>query len=77
MTNRSASGTLRERDKQVRRVVQILLLLQQGRWGLGQLSRDFNVSDRTIRRDIEAFQRAGVPVRQFGTDSGLTWTARS
>lgn len=41
----------------------IMLLLNQGRIGAGELAERFEVSPRTIYRDIDAINMAGIPVR--------------
>ena len=41
----------------------ILLLLEKGRIGAHELAEQFEVSPRTIYRDIDAINMAGVPVR--------------
>ncbi|WP_376793939.1 helix-turn-helix transcriptional regulator [Thermogemmatispora sp.] len=44
------------------RLTAILLLLQRGKWTAAALARHFEVSRRTILRDIEALSEMGVPV---------------
>lgn len=43
----------------------ILLLLNQGRIGARELAERFEVSPRTIYRDIDAINMAGIPVRSI------------
>ena len=48
------------------------LLLQRGQMTAGELARHFEVSERTIYRDIDALSAAGVPVyAQKGRGGGL------
>ncbi|QJC50539.1 YafY family transcriptional regulator [Paenibacillus albicereus] len=48
-----------------------MLLLSQSRVNASELSRRFEVSLRTIYRDMEAINQAGVPIVSFpGTDGG-------
>ena len=45
------------------RLLQILLLLQnRGRLTAGQLARELEVDRRTILRDVDALNEAGLPV---------------
>jgi Fic family protein len=52
------------RNRQVVRELQMLLTLERARVGLTlrEMAAAFRVTDRTIRRDLEALQEAGVPV---------------
>lgn len=52
------------RNRQVVRELQMLLILEQARIGatLAELADRFEVTERTIRRDLEALQAAGVPL---------------
>ena len=56
------------------RLFQILYLLQsEGRLTAGELSRRLEVSERTIRRDIESLVGAGVPVQtERGAHGGIS-----
>jgi predicted DNA-binding transcriptional regulator YafY len=50
----------------------ILLLLEKERVGAQELANMFEVSPRTIYRDIDAINLAGVPVRSIsGVNGGL------
>lgn len=51
------------RGKQVIRLIRLMERLKVRRAALGELSREFGVTTRTIRRDMEALSVAGVPVR--------------
>ena len=52
------------RNRQVVRELQMVLTLERQRHGLTlhELAAKFGVTDRTIRRDLEALEEAGVPV---------------
>ncbi len=52
------------RNRQVVRELQMILALERSRYGatLQELAGEYGVSTRTIRRDLEALQEAGVPV---------------
>lgn len=52
------------RNQTLVRDLQLLLLLERSRYGLtlGELAAEFGVCARTIRRDLEALQAAGVPI---------------
>lgn len=56
------------------RLFQMLYLLQsEGRLTLGELARRLEVSERTVRRDVEALVRCGVPVRvERGANGGVS-----
>lgn len=52
------------RNRQVVREIQLLLLLERSRVGktIAELAEEFRVTTRTIRRDLECLEAAGVPV---------------
>lgn len=54
------------RNRQLVRDLQLLLTLERARHGrtLLELAQEFAVTDRTIRRDLEALGAAGVPLIQ-------------
>lgn len=56
------------------RLFQMLYLLQtEGRLTVGELARRLEVSERTVRRDVEALVGAGVPVRsERGANGGIS-----
>ncbi len=56
------------------RLFQMLYLLQtEGRLTVGELARRLEVSERTVRRDVEALVGAGVPVRsERGAHGGIS-----
>jgi predicted DNA-binding transcriptional regulator YafY len=55
------------------RMTAIILLLQAGRRTAGEIARRFEVSKRTVFRDIEALCEMGVPVvTESGTHGGYT-----
>lgn len=62
----------------VDRLIGILaLLLQQERVTAPQLARTFEVSRRTIQRDVEALCRAGIPlVTTQGQGGGISIMGR-
>ena len=63
------------------RAIAILRRLERGaRVRLAPLAEEFNVTERTIRRDIEALESAGVPITTKGGEnrwrSGVWWLCR-
>jgi predicted DNA-binding transcriptional regulator YafY len=60
-----------------RRLVSLLLLLQLGRrWTAAELAAELGTSVRTIHRDVEALEEAGVPVHaERGPGGGFTLPA--
>lgn len=55
------------------RLIGILsILLQQERITAPELAEQFEVSRRTIQRDIEALCRAGIPVTAQGAGGGIS-----
>lgn len=53
------------------RTWQLLQALQARRCTLHELARDLGVTDRTIRRDLEALEAAGFPVYDEQNDHGV------
>jgi predicted DNA-binding transcriptional regulator YafY len=45
--------------------------LGKGRWTLKELAKEFNVTTRTIRRDIDVLKRAGLHVKSFRVDDNF------
>jgi len=66
----------RARGQEVMRQWRLLEALEGIRYGLTikQLAEKFEVTQRTIRRDIEQLQEVGFPLEQKPSDSGLKWT---
>ena len=55
------------------RLTAIVLLLQRGRRTAGEIARRFEVSKRTVFRDIEALSEIGIPiVTEAGAHGGYT-----
>ena len=49
----------------------IVYLLNNGRTSAQKLAQEFEVSSRTIMRDLESLDRAGIPIQSFyGIDGG-------
>lgn len=51
------------------RVLKLAEQLRGGRFELDTLARDFHVSARTVRRDLEALGSAGIRVRHSDADA--------
>lgn len=53
----------KDHSRQIQRLIKIILLLQSGgnRWTAERLAEEFEVSSRTIFRDMQALEKAGVP----------------
>jgi len=55
------------------RLTAILLLLQRGKRTAGEIARRFEVSRRTIQRDIDALCEMGIPIAaELGASGGYT-----
>lgn len=53
------------------RVLMLKATLESGRhWTLQQLAERFNVTTRTVRRDLAALEEAGVPICQARSEQG-------
>jgi predicted DNA-binding transcriptional regulator YafY len=66
------------RNNQLVRVLRLIDFLKTGRHSLSSLAQEFGVSQRTIRRDLEALSLAGVPVRNTTpTDFNGYWSVQS
>ena len=63
------------RNGQITRTLQILLMLERSRCGLTlrQMAEDSCVCDRTIRRDLDALQAAGVPLVESENPQERRW----
>lgn len=58
----------RERNNALVRVLTMAELLRRGRYDLDQLAREFSVTTRTVRRDLDALSVAGVAVQHSRSD---------
>lgn len=59
------------RHDALRRVLRVLFTLEQGgRYTLYELAAEHQVCPRTIRRDLQALEAAGVPIAK-SPDSGF------
>jgi predicted DNA-binding transcriptional regulator YafY len=62
------------------RVLTLVERLRVSRCSIDDLAREFHVSTRTVRRDLAALQRAGVPLHQNNAANqgagGLWWITR-
>lgn len=57
-----------------RLLAEVIYLLEHGRVPAQELARRFEVSPRTVLRDMEALGMAGIPVASFeGAGGGLHW----
>ena len=62
------------RNAEVIRQWKILKTIEAGRWtGAGALAREHGVTERTIRRDLEALQEAGFPLYDDRQDGKKVW----
>jgi predicted DNA-binding transcriptional regulator YafY len=62
------------RNAEVIRQWKILKTIEAGRWtSAAALARDHGVSERTIRRDLEALQEAGFPLYDDRQDGKKVW----
>lgn len=68
------------RNDSLVRVLDMMRFLRSGRRTLAELSVEFHVSQRTVRRDLEALSVAGVPVRHRADTgegfAGYWWVVR-
>ncbi len=71
---------MRLRSKGLIRTLRIVRRLEAGeRLMLAQLSKDYAVTGRTIRRDFEAIEAAGYPMRTdkgYGREHSIWWLLR-
>lgn len=65
----------RERNREMVRQWQIVREIEEARFGksIGELAAQFSVHQRTIRRDLEALQRAGFPLYDEKHAGGSRW----
>jgi len=62
------------RNAEVIRQWKILKTIEAGRWtGAAALAREYGVTERTIRRDLEALQEAGFPLYDDRQDGKKVW----
>ena len=62
------------RNAEVIRQWKILKTIEAGRWTTaGELAEEYGVTERTIRRDIEALQEAGFPLYDDRIDGKKVW----
>jgi len=62
------------RNAEVIRQWKILKTIEAGRWtGAAELAREHGVTERTIRRDLEALQEAGFPLYDDRVDGKKVW----
>lgn len=55
------------------RVLRVVILLQAGeRWTLDALAAQLGVCDRTMRRDLEAIEAAGMALQTWRADGEPT-----
>lgn len=62
----------RTRNKQVRRIIDIMALLQVGYWSTKGLATKLGVSERSIRRDMAAIRDGRVRLKHDGVKSAWT-----
>jgi predicted DNA-binding transcriptional regulator YafY len=53
------------RNRQLVRTLRLIDVLRRGRWTLVALAHELHVTDRTVRRDLEALEEAHVPVVKY------------
>jgi predicted DNA-binding transcriptional regulator YafY len=65
----------RERNREMVRQWQIVRAIEEARFGrtIAELAAEFAVHQRTIRRDLEALQRAGFPLYDEKRDATARW----
>lgn len=65
----------RERNREIVRQWQVVRAIEEARLGktIAELAAEFSVHQRTIRRDLEALQRAGFPLYDDKRDGGTRW----
>src|SRR5207344_1256329 len=69
-----AGGSPRMRNAEVIRQWKILKTIETGRYTTTQaLAEEHDVTERTIRRDIEALQEAGFPLYDDRQDGRKVW----
>ncbi|MFH1729783.1 MAG: helix-turn-helix domain-containing protein [Pseudomonadota bacterium] len=67
------------RGDQVARILRICKIIEKARFGVSledihqKIILDFKVSLRTLRRDIEAIEKAGVPIYSEKVDGKTRW----
>jgi len=66
----------RGRNSQLTRALQLIERLKGQRATLIELSQDFGVTTRTIRRDLEAISAAGIPLQSTDESGGFWFVSR-
>ena len=65
----------RTRNRQLRRVLKLLTLIVERRRSIIELSGELAVTTRTVRRDLQAIEYAGLPIYDVhGSDGVKRWT---
>lgn len=69
---RPDSERRRRQSQRLARSLRILELIQgRAKWNLKTLSEELSCSERTVRRDLDALELAGVPYYREGTDNSI------
>jgi predicted DNA-binding transcriptional regulator YafY len=61
------------RNRQLLRTLRLVLLLEQRRSTIDELATELGAHQRTVRRDLEVLEEAGIPLVNDGANRDRRW----